>query len=157
LQVLETQGFVDFIRKQMAVELKKITYSSLNARQKENYNFQKISAVLADYGFVTKRLSDDWNGADFLALCTDGTVLKVQLKPRLTLGKKYQNKDLWVCFPHGNEWYLYKHDELLELLLTDTSIGMSESWTQNGIYSMPTIGKKVASWIEKYRIGSVAP
>ncbi|HEV2947263.1 MAG TPA: SPASM domain-containing protein [Gemmataceae bacterium] len=35
------------------MKLKRISYSSLNAKQKENFNFQKISAVLADYGFVT--------------------------------------------------------------------------------------------------------
>jgi hypothetical protein len=34
----------------MVPALKKITYEELNARQKENYNFLKISAVLADYG-----------------------------------------------------------------------------------------------------------
>lgn len=46
----------------------KISYRELNARQKENFNFQKVSAVLADYGFVTFRLSDDWQGADFIVL-----------------------------------------------------------------------------------------
>jgi hypothetical protein len=48
--------------------LKKVLYSRLNARQKENFNFQKVSAILADYGFVTLWLSDDWQGADFIAL-----------------------------------------------------------------------------------------
>lgn len=53
----------------MTLKLKKISYSDdLNARQKENFNFQKVSAVLADYGYVTMRLSDDWQGADFIAL-----------------------------------------------------------------------------------------
>jgi len=51
----------------MSGELKiaKIDYRKLNSRQKENYNFQKVSGILADYGFATIRLSDDWNGADF--------------------------------------------------------------------------------------------
>ena len=31
----------------------KINYNELNARAKEMYNFQKVSAVLADYGFAT--------------------------------------------------------------------------------------------------------
>ena len=35
-------------------------YRDLNSRQQENYNFQKVSAVLADYGFATLRLSADW-------------------------------------------------------------------------------------------------
>jgi len=44
----------------------RIDYKTLNSRQKENCNFQKVSAALADYGFVTLRLSDDWQGADLL-------------------------------------------------------------------------------------------
>jgi hypothetical protein len=30
----------------------RILYSNLNSRQKEAFNFQKVSAVLADYGFI---------------------------------------------------------------------------------------------------------
>ena len=33
------------------VKLQKIRYGELNSRQKEVYNFQKIAALLADYGF----------------------------------------------------------------------------------------------------------
>lgn len=50
----------------MKHSLQRIEYERLNARQKESYNFQKILAVLADFGYVTIRLSDDWKGADFL-------------------------------------------------------------------------------------------
>jgi hypothetical protein len=63
--------------------------SKRNARQKENFNFQKISAVLADYGFVTMRLSADWQGADFIGLHIDGeTALRVQLESRLAFQEK---------------------------------------------------------------------
>ena len=84
------------------MQLKRIRYSSLNSRQKENFNFQKVSAVLADYGFVTLRLSDDWQGADFIAQHIDGTTFaRVRLKGRLTFEKKYRGKDLWVAFADG--------------------------------------------------------
>ena len=60
--------------------LSRIAYHDLNARQQENYNFVKLSAVLADYGFVTMRLSADWQGADLIAQHVDGaTFLKIQL------------------------------------------------------------------------------
>jgi hypothetical protein len=66
------------------MNLTKIDPTNINSRQKENYNFLKVSAVLADYGFNTMRLSDDWQGADFIAVHIDGeTFLKVQLKSRL--------------------------------------------------------------------------
>ncbi len=79
----------------MAFDFDLIDYKKdLNARQKENYNFQKISAVLADYGFVTLRLSDDWNGADFIALHKSGESLRVQLKARLSFSRKYPRRIL---------------------------------------------------------------
>jgi hypothetical protein len=137
------------------MELKKIEYATLNGRQKENYNFQKISAVLADYGFVTIRLSDDWNGADFLALHKDGATLKVQLKPRLTFGTKYKGKELWVCFPSRGDWYLYPHDVLLKIVLAETSVGTSESWLIKGVYSMGQPGKRVGGFLERYRVTRV--
>ncbi len=75
------------------MKFKKIVYNKLNARQKETFNFQKISGVLADYGFNCIKLTDDWQGADFLAYHKDGiNTLKVQLKSRLTIAKKYKKR-----------------------------------------------------------------
>jgi hypothetical protein len=84
---------------------------------------------LADFGFATYRLTDDCNGADFLAVNFDGsTLLRVQLKGRLTFEKKYQNKNLWVCFRHSGLVYLYPHDVLLAQALKLTKIANTESW-----------------------------
>lgn len=95
---------------------KRVAYRSLNSRQKEAFNFQKVSAVLADYGFTTIRLTSDWRGADFIAQHLDGsTFLKVQLKSRLTFENKYLKQGLFICFPHGEEWFLYPHDSLSDL------------------------------------------
>ena len=58
----------------MSQEFKRIRYNSLNSRQQEAFNFQKVSAVLAEYGFVTIRLSSDWGGADFIAQHKDGLI-----------------------------------------------------------------------------------
>ena len=63
---------------------KKIKYSKLNSRQKENYNFHKVSAKLADYGFNSMRLNDDWEGADFISI-NDEQMIKVQLKGRFSI------------------------------------------------------------------------
>ena len=72
-----------------------VAYESLNSRQKENHNFQKVAARLADYGYNCLRLTDDWQGADFMACHVDGeTILKVQLKGRLTINKKYLKR--WI-------------------------------------------------------------
>jgi hypothetical protein len=137
----------------MNVELKigKIDYRKLNGRQQENYNFQKVSGILADYGFATIRLSDDWNGADFIAQHADGkTLLRVQLKGRLHIGKKYEGKNLWLCFPADGRWYLGLHDEILGCLLKSTGIQQTESWRKRGAYNYPTLPKQVAKIIERF-------
>ena len=72
-----------------------IKIGSLSGKQREAYHFQKVSALLADYGYQTIKLSDDWCGADFIAQHLDGTFIKVQLKGRLTVSKKYEGKELW--------------------------------------------------------------
>jgi hypothetical protein len=136
------------------MKLAKIQYSELNSRQKEAYNFQKISAVLADFGFCTIRLSDDWSGADFIAQHKNGIFLKIQLKSRLTFGKKYEGKDLWLCFPCENGWYLYPHDEVLAgVKAKKTTLEFSESWSKDGGYNFPPpLGRELKEILAPYRV-----
>lgn len=95
--------------------LERVNYGELNARQKENYNFHKVAAVLADYEFNCIRLSDDWQGADFLACHISGEpTVRIQLKGRLALNKKYVGKQLFVAFRYNDHCYVYPHDELLQ-------------------------------------------
>jgi len=137
----------------MPHELALVRYDDLNARQKENYNFQKVAAILADFGFVSLRLSDDWQGADFIAQHVDGeTFLKVQLKARLTFNKKYIGKGLYVAFPEEGDWYLYEHDELLPQVLEATSVSGTESWKIRGGYSFSKLGRKLKSLLAPYRL-----
>jgi hypothetical protein len=142
----------------IAMILREISYKQLNARQKENFNFQKVSAVLADYGFATLRLSDDWHGADFIAVHIGGQVLRVQLKSRLGFYKKYRGKDLYVAFGVGEAWYLYPHDELLAKILKATTISSTVSWCQHGGYTFPRLPKSLLTLLEPYRLrGSAKP
>ena len=99
------------------IHLQRVDYRELNGKQKEIYNFQKVAAKLADYGFNCIKLDDDWMGADFLAYHKDGTqTLRVQLKGRLTISKRYAGKDLYLCFPHQGDWYLVPHDTLVDIV-----------------------------------------
>ncbi len=137
--------------------LSPIPYKDLNARQKENYNFLKVSAVLADYGFMTLRLTDDWQGADFIAQHVDGeTFLKVQLKSRLSFDKKYRGKDLHIAFSHDNDWFLYPHDELLEQVLKLKGVEETISWVKQGQYTWPQIPKDLLELLKSYQIGQLA-
>lgn len=133
--------------------MKKITYKNLNPRQQESYNFQKVSAKLADYGFNTMRLSDDWQGADFIANHIDGmTFLKVQLKGRLTIAKKYIGKDIWVCFPHEERWYIYPHDVIAKGLAEHSNYMNTQSWKKEGAIHNATPSKKDWDLLRPYEL-----
>ncbi|WP_150612001.1 hypothetical protein [Pandoraea terrigena] len=130
-----------------------INYEQLNSRQKENYNFQKVAARLADYGFNCLRLSDDWQGADFIACHIDGsTFMKVQLKGRLTIDKKYSGKDIYISFCNKRAWYLYPHDEVRDLLLDKGLMTGSKSWDEGGGYSWPYLSEQLTTLMQKYSI-----
>ena len=111
---------------------KKIDYKSLNAKEKENYNYHKVASVLADYGYDSMRLNNDWQGADFIAVKGD-EMLKIQLKGRFTLDKKYIDKDIFVAFIENNNIKLYEHDKALGLF--PESSKNTVSWKDKGQYS----------------------
>lgn len=133
----------------------KITYTSLNARQKETFNFQKVSGILAEYGFACIKLNDDWQGADFIAQHIDGkTYLKVQLKGRLTFDKKYMGKEIWICFPYKGHFYLFDHDLVLAQMLERYSDAMavSTSWAERGMYSWNSLSKELLGMLQEWRL-----
>jgi frataxin-like iron-binding protein CyaY len=124
---------------------KHISYDTLNARQKELFNFQKIAATLADYGYNSIKLAGDWQGADFLAYHIDGTTtLKVQLKSRITINKKYLAKEIWIAFPHNGFWYLVEHESLVAKIGECTDWLQSPSWQTANEYSSVSINQKLA-------------
>ena len=131
------------------MQLNKVSYGNLNSKQKEIYNFQKVAGLLADYGFNCIKLADDWQGADFLAYHKDGSdTLKVQLKSRVTIDKKYTNKAVFVAFPISESWYLIEHDVLVDLIGENTSWLTTESWLNDGNYSSAKPSKKLIAALE---------
>jgi len=136
-----------------------VKYEKLTARQQETYNFQKVSAVLADYGYKTIRLSEDWESADFIAYHNDGkTFLKVQLKGRLTLDTKYMDKEIYICFRCDGEWYIYPHDAALRWGIAESKIGKqlwemaSDGTPVPGSYTWIYPPKHWLAWLENYRL-----
>ena len=134
------------------MHLRRVNYRELNGKQKEIYNFQKVAAKLADYGFNCIKLDDDWMGADFLAYHKDGVqTLWVQLKPRLTISKKYMGKDLYLCFRHRDDWYLVPHDTLVDIVGVTTNWLNTPSWGK-GQYSSASPSQKTLEALTNYRL-----
>ena len=114
------------------MKFRRVSYQSLNGKQQEIYNFQKVAGVLADYGFNCIKLADDWLGADFLAYHKDGAeTLKVQLKSRLTISKKYLGKGLHITFPLNGGWCLIEHDTLVGVVGETTGWLKSPTWDKD--------------------------
>lgn len=135
-------------------------YADLSGKQKEIYNFQKLAGLLADYGYTCIKLDDDWGGADFLAHHKDGDeTLKVQLKSRVTLARKYQGKDLVMAFPIDSVvdtvWYLIEHDELLRLVEAYTPWLASKSWKDDGEYSVARPRASLRDALAPFAVGRV--
>lgn len=131
----------------------RVDYDSLNAKQQELYLFQKSAAVLAEYGFNCIKLADDWRGADFLADHKEGDTLRVQLKSRLTIDRKYMGQDLWMNFPASGSWYLIEHDELVRTLAEEELYVTSPSWTNKGAYSNRKPRRTLLDRLAGYRMG----
>jgi len=135
------------------MQLSKINFNSLNSRQKEIFNFQKLSGVLADYGFNCIKLADDWQGADFLAYHKDGLdTLKVQLKSRLTIDEKYKGKGLFLAFPLNEHWYLVEHDTLIEKVEEHTGWLNTDSWVKKGCYSSAAPSGQLMQSLSEYKL-----
>jgi len=133
-------------------------YAKLNSRQKENYNFHKVAAALADFGYTSIRLSDDFNGADFIALHIDGKkLLRVQLKGRLTFHKKYYQKGLHIAFRVGKHIYVYDHDELRKRFKDAGFVPESSppAWLVDGSRSWTNIPAKMQSILDDYKLETV--
>jgi hypothetical protein len=130
------------------MKFEKVVYSELNAKAQEMYNFQKVSAKLADYGFTTIWLNNDWQGADFIGVHANGvTDIKVQLKGRLSFSKIYIGKNIYMCFISEDGIYLYPHDEVLNQLEHRIS---DKKYIKTGSWSTPRLTKQNKQLLEPY-------
>lgn len=128
------------------IDLKKVVYSQLNAKEKENFNYHKVASALADYGYDSMRLNNDWQGADFIAVKGD-EMIKVQLKSRFTLDAKYEGKDIYIAFVEDAAVKIYLHDDALKI--APSNIKESESWRLRQRYNFKQTPKRYNEVIQE--------
>ena len=92
------------------------------------------------------RLNNDWEGADFISVKGDD-MIKIQLKGRFTLDKKYEKKELYIAFIEKGIIKIYLHDEALAI--ATSNITDSKSWDINGSYSMNQTPKHYSQVIKE--------
>jgi len=143
----------DFMKIESELTLTKVPYKKLSGKAKETYNFQKVSAMLVDYGFATNWLNVDFESADFIAAHFNGVdIIKVQLKSRITISKKYmgKGKDIYICFPLGDSFCLVSHNKLVQYIGKATDWLKSYSWRKNNGYSAAQPSKKLKELLAKH-------
>jgi len=113
------------------MEMKKINYRDLNSKEKENYNYHKTASALTDYGYDSMWLNNDWKGVDFISV-KDDEMLKVQLKGRFTIDKKYIRKDIHIAFIEDDIIKMYKYDDAVNKI--PENVSNSSSWVDKGSY-----------------------
>lgn len=135
------------------MKLEPIKYQDLNAKVKETYNFHKIAAILADYGYNSIWLSNDWNGADFIAVHIDGVSdIKIQLKGGISFAQKYRGKNLYIGFIEQGDLYLYPHDDVLEQVEPVIS---DKKWIEKGTYFQTKITSRFIDVLAPYKIRKI--
>lgn len=121
----------------------RVTYSALKSKEKESYNFAKVTGFLADYGFECSAVNSDGHGADMIAYhYLSGKLFAIQLKGRPGVYRKYQGKNLWMAFidREKNTLCLYPHDQAVEQFEQSSSADTS-SWIDKGEYTYTRSGK----------------
>jgi hypothetical protein len=131
----------------------KVPFDKLKACQQENYNYHKLASVLAEYGYTSIRLTDDWEGADLIAQHINGGVfLKIQLKGRLFFGQRYLGKGLYIAFRDGDNWFLYPHDEVLKKVWEISSFEQTKAWRETKEYHFSSISEKIRTILKSYAL-----
>jgi len=76
-----------------------------------------------------------------------GEVVKIQLKGRLTIDRKYLKKQLYIAFSDNGNWYCYPHDYMF-LIITNHSEGAMQS----GVRSMSLIPKWIIPTLVEFKL-----
>ena len=139
--------------KQDGIKLTKIEYRTLNSKAQETYNFHKMAAILADYGYNCLWLNDDWNGADCIAVHIDGiSDFKIQLKGSISFARKYWAKNIYIAFFEQGDLYIYPHDYILAQVENNIA---DKTWLEKGTYFQTKITKKFRQILERYKVPKV--
>ena len=89
-----------------------------------------------------------------LAYHKDGNeTLRVHLKGRLTVDRKYCRQGLWMNFPAGGNWRLVEHDELSRIVGKETTWLGTMSWTESGLHHSRRPPRAPLERLAPYRVG----
>ncbi|MCH7935672.1 MAG: hypothetical protein IH994_01105 [Proteobacteria bacterium] len=112
----------------------------------EARNRARLDDLMLGKGFVPYHPSLD-TGVDVIYYREDGDkILKVQLKSRVTIDKKYIGRGIVVAFPTDTDWCIYDHDALVNHAVGDHIKPSTLSWSIKGSWTWST----TPAWMHQY-------
>lgn len=123
----------------------------MNSQIKEAVNRAEVTKIFLENEWMVYTPEADVDGVDFVVMSLKTSeVRKVQLKGRWTVDEKYKKyKNIWICFPDGNNWYLCEHDQMIKFgKKCKWSLWIKEDGSKRDAYSrkpLPVAMKKLLS------------
>jgi len=135
-------------------------YENLSGREQESFNAAHLMGHMANWGYLEgQKINGDKFGADLLFYrSSDGNVLKVQLKGRVTLCKHYKGKNIHVAFrdKETDDWFVYDHDTVLQQVLDKGHLAGTQSWETTGGWSWSSNPLWLKHLMEPWRISGTS-
>lgn len=128
--------------------------SRYRSQIREVINRNTVVSLALDQGFNAFLPVYD-GGVDFILYReSDGLVLKIQLKGRWMIDRKYFGRDIWMAFPIAGDWYVMPHDTMVALAEAE-GVTKTASWIDGGAYSKPRPSKATIAACMPYRFNSI--
>lgn len=85
--------------------------------------------------------------------------LTIQVKSRMTLARKYQNKDIWIAFIQDDDIFVFPHDLVLREFhdlqkKKGVPVEASRAWRDEGIIHWRRLTKDLKKILAPYRLPS---
>lgn len=101
----------------------------------------RISPIFLDDGFIPFLPEFD-TGIDLIIYREkDDLTIKLQLKSRWTINRKYLGRNLAIAFPSDEGFYLAPHDALFAFSKDNTNYLKTQSWLVSGQYHTRTLSQ----------------
>ena len=123
---------------------------------KEIRNRYEFCSLFLVKGFIPYHPEYD-TGVDFMLYREeDDLFIKVQLKSRWTVDRKYLGRNIWIAFPNQErnlqQWYLAPHDRMVEH--GRNSHGNTSSW-KDGLYHKTPLPQAWLQLYEEFRVENI--
>lgn len=90
---------------------------------------------------------------------SDDVLIKVQLKSRWTVDRKYLGRNIWIAFPivNGGQkiWHLVPHDKMVRHALDEPRMDKDSASWQAGVYSKPKLASDWAIMYSSFEVRSL--